>query len=117
MYVHIRVYHLEIAIAQRSTNELAFLDGDVLAERGAADGAADLHLPALPHRLDVPLVVLSEARSNSTLGISFHLFCMSSGEDFQSLPIKNVDQLNSIDGDMYLPNQPKPNFGQLGLTH
>ena len=30
--------------------------------------------------------------------------------------IKNVDQLNSIDGHMYLPNQPKPNFGQLGLT-
>ena len=31
--------------------------------------------------------------------------------------IKNVDQLNSIDGDMYPPNQPKLNFAQLGLTH
>ena len=30
--------------------------------------------------------------------------------------IKNVDRLNSIDGDMYPPNQPKLNFGQLG-TH
>ena len=27
-----------------------------------------------------------------------------------------VDQLISIDGDMYPPNQPKPSFGQLGLT-
>ena len=31
--------------------------------------------------------------------------------------IKNVDQLNSIDGDIYPPNQPKQNFGQIGLTH
>ena len=32
------------------------------------------------------------------------------------LSIRKVDQLNSIDGDMYPPNQPKPKFGQLGLT-
>ena len=31
------------------------------------------------------------------------------------LTIRKVDQLNS-DGNMYPPNKPKPNVGQLGLT-
>ena len=26
-------------------------------------------------------------------------------------------EFNTVDGDMYLPNQPKPNLGQLGLTN
>ena len=30
--------------------------------------------------------------------------------------IRKVDQLNLTDGDMYPPNKPKPNVGQLGLT-
>ena len=30
--------------------------------------------------------------------------------------MRKVDQLNSIDGDMYPPDKPKPNVGQLGLT-
>ena len=40
------------------------------------------------------------------------IFSISTG-----MAIKNVVQFKSIDGDMYPPNQPMPNFGQLGLSH
>ena len=52
---------------------LTCLDGNVLAEPGAADDAADLHLPTLAHGLDVALVVLIRARTDSTLCNSFDI--------------------------------------------
>ena len=35
---------------------------------------------------------------------------------YLSLLVRKVDGLNSIDGNMYPSNQPKPNFGELRLT-
>ena len=58
----------DVSPCKKDAEILSCLDGDVLAEPGAADDAADLHLPPLAHRLDVTLVVLLRGiRVDSTL--------------------------------------------------